>query len=259
MIAPDPNAIDEILQAKTFADFENIVRNQPFSGTAYSEYRQISLTSDLITNPNVPQDVKDAVIYAENALTQGFSQNGQSQGAGIRANNIVAMIIHQIYLENYPDILDVVAKGEFISSGFQHYLAFGAAEGRTLFDNEAYMDRYPDVRTAVEAGAIPNAFAHYLVSGLVEGRENPTSSLHFDEEVYLLTNPDVASAVNAGTYSSGLEHYLFAGKKEGREVFNEGDYLAANTDVYNAVMNGSFSSGREHYVLFGRAEGRPLS
>lgn len=66
------------------------------------------------------------------------------------------------YLDTHPDVarsgLDPV----------EHYLGFGAAEGRDPgpgFDTEGYLERYPDVR---EAGL--NPLVHYALHGRQEGR-----------------------------------------------------------------------------------------
>lgn len=39
------------------------------------------------------------------------------------------------------------------------------------FDEEFYLTRHPDVRTAVNRGSIPSAFSHWLLNGSEEGRE----------------------------------------------------------------------------------------
>ncbi|WP_156824290.1 hypothetical protein [Salinimonas chungwhensis] len=66
------------------------------------------------------------------------------------------------YLQSYPDVAE---------SGMdpaEHYLCFGAAEGRApgpMFDSNWYLSRYPDV---AESGI--NPLLHYVKFGLLEGR-----------------------------------------------------------------------------------------
>jgi hypothetical protein len=66
------------------------------------------------------------------------------------------------YLRTYPD---VAAAG---ADPVEHYLAFGAAEGRDPgpeFDTDAYLRANPDV---AEAGV--NPLLHYIDFGRQEGR-----------------------------------------------------------------------------------------
>lgn len=66
------------------------------------------------------------------------------------------------YLETYPDVKDAGM------SPVEHYLKFGASEGRLpgpRFDGNWYLKRYPDV---AESGM--NPLIHYLKFGINEGR-----------------------------------------------------------------------------------------
>ena len=104
------------------------------------------------------------------------------------------------YLEQNPDL----AKADI--DPFEHYLAYGAKQGRSphpLFDAKFYWKAYPD---AVLAGQ--PALEHYLTIGWKKGyRPNPK----FDPAFYLSSYPDVAA--------SGVEpltHFVRDGLKEGR-------------------------------------------
>lgn len=115
----------------------------------------------------------------------------------------------QGYLAANPDIDAAVANGLF-RSGWDHYQAYGAAEGRSptaLFDAGWYLATNPDVAAAVAAGRI-HALEHFMVYGWREGRD---PSAYFDISAYLDRSPDVAAAgINP------LVHYLAWGMSEGR-------------------------------------------
>ena len=141
----------------------------------------------------------------------------------------------------------------------------------TIFNEEFYLQSYPDVKAAVDAGVFPSGLAHFQQFGLAEGRTLVAEN--YSESAYLAANPDVAAAVQNNTLGSGLEHYIFLGEAEGRSLgnapsapsapsatrgagFNELAYLMANRDVANAVSSGALGSGWEHYQFFGQFEGR---
>jgi len=65
--------------------------------------------------------------------------------------------------------LDVAAAGE---DAYQHFLAFGLAEGRTTatFNEASYLERYPDVAQAVAQGVFATGWEHFLAFGSGEGR-----------------------------------------------------------------------------------------
>jgi len=128
------------------------------------------------------------------------------------------------------------------------------------FDSSYYLEQYPDVKAAVDSGAIPSAEWHYQNYGAAEGR-NPNAVFNTSE--YLAANPDVAaSGMNP------LTHFLQYGAAEGRAPnaeyqqiaanFDNAAYLAANPDIAAAVQSGAFASGYQHWVFYGEFEsGRP--
>jgi hypothetical protein len=124
------------------------------------------------------------------------------------------------------------------------------------FDSSYYLEQYPDVKAAVDAGTIESAEAHWEMYGAAEGR-NPNAV--FNTKEYLAANPDVAaSGMNP------LTHFLQYGAAEGRAPsaayqdvaanFDNDAYLAANSDVAAAVQSGAFASGYEHWVEYGQFE-----
>ena len=64
-----------------------------------------------------------------------------------------------------------------------------------LFDAKYYLQRYADVRAAVQQGQLPSAEDHFRRFGEAEGRVgNPL----FNAQEYLDDNPDVKAAVQNG-------------------------------------------------------------
>lgn len=71
------------------------------------------------------------------------------------------------YLDTYQDVAAAVQTGG-LSTGYQHYMAFGWAEGRApapWMNATAYLTNNPDV---AQAGV--NPLMHYLAFGIHEGR-----------------------------------------------------------------------------------------
>ncbi|WP_114944830.1 Ig-like domain-containing protein [Microvirga calopogonii] len=171
------------------------------------------------------------------------------------------------YLGQNPDVAAAVKAGTF-SRGFEHFLKFGAQEGRAAapgssgWDEQFYLAHNPDVAAAVKMGALASGFEHFLKFGAQEGRAATADGEGWNEDFYLQHNPDVAAAVKAGGLASGLEHFLQNGGPEGRAAdpqalgVDEAFYLAQNPDVAAAVQAGWLSSGMDHYFTWGAREGR---
>jgi hypothetical protein len=83
------------------------------------------------------------------------------------------------------------------------------------FDEQDYINRYPDVENEILSGKALNAYEHYENIGKREGRIGIPREA-FDEEYYLHLYPDVRKEINHGKIKNGLEHYLKYGAKEGR-------------------------------------------
>lgn len=123
-----------------------------------------------------------------------------------------------------------------------------------IFDENFYLNNNPDVKAAVQSGAIKSGLEHFQKYGLAEGRGGV--SPFFDEKLYLQKNQDVAAAVANGSLKSGLQHYIQYGEAEGRSpgAFDEQAYLKLYPDVAAAVKGGFLSSGLEHYIKYGQFE-----
>lgn len=125
-----------------------------------------------------------------------------------------------------------------------------------IFDENFYLNSYPDVKAAVNAKTISSGFAHFQQYGLAEGRISV--SPFYNEDLYLRKYPDVAAAVKSGSLKSGLQHYIQYGEAEGRSpgAFSEQAYRELYPDVDAAIRAGGLSSGLQHYIQSGIKEGR---
>lgn len=99
------------------------------------------------------------------------------------------------------------------------------------FDLDFYIDSYPDIREAYDAGRIADPRTHFIEQGYIEGRLG--SKPNIDEEYYKSTYPDVRAAIAAGELKSALEHYLRAGAFEGRFLDPESE---PNTKRWLAIL-----------------------
>jgi hypothetical protein len=81
------------------------------------------------------------------------------------------------------------------------------------FDEQAYLEANPDVRKAVERGAIESGHVHYIGFGYFEGRRGGTL---VDESWYLRKYPDVAAAIRDSRIKSATQHFHSIGAGEGR-------------------------------------------
>ncbi|BBX47790.1 hypothetical protein GCM10009641_11660 [Mycobacterium cookii] len=120
---------------------------------------------------------------------------------------------------SYQAELDPDAARECVNAGpFHHFLdqiESGQCELRTsqYFDPAWYMQRYPEVASAIERGDWRCSLHHYLTNDM------PTKfdpSPEFSEERYLRSYPDIAAAVYRGRFRNGYAHFIQIGLAEGR-------------------------------------------
>lgn len=174
-------------------------------------------------------DVKQAGIDPETH----FKNFGAAEG---RAPNAAMLPVadgfdEDEYLQANQDVADAVAAENKLESGYQHWVLYGANEGRTA--------TYNNGTPAVEAV--------------------PSIEDIFNADEYLAANPDVKAA---GV--DPLQHFLNHGAAEGRapnaeyreiaENFNEGAYRTANKDVDSAIDAGRIDNAYQHWVLYGQFE-----
>ncbi|EHR01329.1 hypothetical protein [Bradyrhizobium sp. WSM471] len=82
------------------------------------------------------------------------------------------------------------------------------------FNEDSYLAANPDVREAVERGAIESGLMHFIGYGYFEGRRGGMAVV--DEKWYLKKYPDVRLGIEAGKISSAEQHFNAAGADEGR-------------------------------------------
>lgn len=81
-------------------------------------------------------------------------------------------------------------------------------------DEAWYLQRYPDIAEAVQAGTITSAKGHFLHNGYFEGRL--PFAIMVDEDWYFSQYPEIAEAVRQGIVESAQKHFDEHGYKEGR-------------------------------------------
>jgi hypothetical protein len=97
-----------------------------------------------------------------------------------------------------------------------HYVARGANAGLSpnwIYDDEYYLETYPDIREALRTGEFFCGFEHFIRHGAEEGRYG---CVYFNERAYLARHPDVAHDVREGRIRSGEAHYVKYGHNERR-------------------------------------------
>jgi hypothetical protein len=88
------------------------------------------------------------------------------------------------YLASNPDI-EAAVKQRKVDDPKMHYIRFGYFEGRKgatpPVDERWYRNKYPDVATAINSGALQSAAEHFEVQGAFEGRP-PSASFEADAQ-----------------------------------------------------------------------------
>lgn len=144
-----------------------------------------------------------------------------------------------VYAGKYADLK--AAYGTNAKALQEHFLTYGAAEGRVasdILDVAAYRKAYADLDAAF--GNNWNAYVdHYLTYGIKEKR---TSGVLFDLEDYAAKNPDVKAAFGED-YAAIAQHYITCGKAEGRKGGEIKQEVVAAPAVGGSSNSGSSNSG----------------
>jgi len=123
-----------------------------------------------------------------------------------------------------------------------------------LFDEEFYLETYPEVAQGVANGTISNGFFHFIRSGQFEGRD---PSAIFNTDFYLATNPEVAAVVEQNILTP-TEHFINFGQFEQRDpsaILNTNFYLERYPGI-SEVLETTSLTPTEHFLNFGQFEGR---
>lgn len=115
------------------------------------------------------------------------------------------------------------------------------------FDPVWYLQRYPEVQSAIDAGRYSNALHHYFMNDAPR-QYDPLP--FFSETYYLEHSPDILPTLDAGKFRNGYEHFVCFGAHEGR-VPAEGIDLASygrNLFVRSQCESGSYDSPFARFV-----------
>ena len=162
------------------------------------------------------------------------------------------------YRHRFPGLTAEALEGAGLLNLYDHYLRFGAPEGRIghpLFDPAVYLAHF-DPADAALAAAMP--FDHYLQR--LERREPELRPSHlFNPDWYGERYPAAARAVGDGNYGFLLEHYLCNDTPAAFDPspwFSEAHYLTANPGLAASFGPGGFRNGFAHFLAHGLREGR---
>jgi glycosyltransferase involved in cell wall biosynthesis len=98
------------------------------------------------------------------------------------------------------------------------------------FAQSLYESLRPDVKDAVDKGALPSVAEHWRSYGVVEEMTGNMARLpRYRENRYLTENPDVSAVLSSGAISSGYDHFLCYGYAEKRRGGIEREYPAPRT------------------------------
>jgi len=132
-----------------------------------------------------------------------------------------------------------------------------------IFDEKYYLDQYPWVKPAIDAGVIQSGKEHFEKFGQAGGLTKV--SRYFDEATYLAGNPDIAALVRTpnnpnAPFTTGLDHFIQFGYEEGRTrvsaEYDEAFYVANNRQLQPFIQNGTFKNGYQHFIEFGIKDGQ---
>lgn len=116
------------------------------------------------------------------------------------------------YLKHYPDIHDLIQKGEYDSS-LHHYLTTGQYNGyspQASFSEEFYRKEYPDVAACVAAGQFRSGYEHFLVAGAAEGRV-PAPGVSLAQYTSLAP---VRADIESGLFRDPYSHWMASEEKQ---------------------------------------------
>lgn len=155
------------------------------------------------------------------------------------------------YIASYKDLSLLV--GANPTAGFEHFLHYGAAEGRaTTFSGAEYIASYHDLILAFGTNAEAGA-QHFIRHGRAEGRHAT-----FDGLEYIASYHDLITTLPADREAGALQ-YIQHGRAEGRYASFDGLlYIASHRDLIS-TLGANADAGAEQYIMHGHAEGRQVT
>ncbi|KAE9629295.1 pre-peptidase C-terminal domain-containing protein [Parasedimentitalea maritima] len=122
----------------------------------------------------------------------------------------------------------------------------------TQFEALRYIASYVDLSGALGANTV-EGLAHYLISGVTEGR-----TVTFRALDYLASHLDLIGVFGLETEAAS-GHYITYGAAEGRGISFSGlQYIASYADL-RGVFGSNAEAGATHFIQSGAAEGRGVS
>ena len=115
------------------------------------------------------------------------------------------------------------------------------------WDDEQYLSRHADVRTAVRTGVVRSGLEHFLRYGRFEGRRIGLRPVpDWPEQRYVEANAGVADAIAQGVIESGLDHFVRFGQFEGRFPGTDPSPSLTVCPVARWSSRKRFMTGRHH-------------
>ena len=131
------------------------------------------------------------------------------------------------------------------------------------WDEENYLNRYPDVASAVFEKIFETGLDHYLKLGIEQRRLGSfnlpnNAPPNWDENEYILSQPDVLLNLQDGTFDSGYDHFWqehsgnvalgkFKAPFGAPTNWDEQSYLTETPDALEQLYEGQVSSGLEYF------------
>ena len=168
------------------------------------------------------------------------------------------------YVALSPDVSDAVLFETECVNLYDHYLRYGAREGRVahlLFSPQAYADAIAGDPDALVAMLSSSAHEHYLLrmwsaqGGMAGGMTGePVASAYFDPAWFMDRYPDARAEISAGRFCAALHAYLArpgSAERDPNPQFSERFYLERHADARAALAAGEVASGFEHFLKIG--------
>ena len=191
----DGGAGDDTLDGGSGAD--TVLLSGIASGHAFARSGSAAIASDSFAG-------RDGVDRLQDVEFVGFAGDG-STGAVMFLSQAATPLE---YIASFADL--IAAFGKDATAGLNHYLQYGAFEGRQAdFSGLEYIASYADLINAFDANRDAGA-AHYIDYGITEGRTE-----HFDAVQYLANYADLSAAFGSDTQLATV-HFIQYGYAEGR-------------------------------------------
>lgn len=197
------------------ADLPDAAKTLVFSDLRQLELIRLTKNLDFVSSSLEPDSLSGRQLKARITAIENIRHN-----LDVVSSEAVAELkgeeFHYVEMPRAEEPLKAPAKTPEIRPAERTVPVKPAVETRPApvnFDEEYYLQQYPDVAAAVRRGEFASGLQHYQRHGASE-RRSPNAN--FNESYYLQQYPDVAAAVSRGEFKSGFEHYQRHGASENR-------------------------------------------